>query len=71
MDMNENTYEKDVLGIPATNEKDAKDIARETLQFLNKKGIRIGNATRYRDKNMFYVTVYYLKEDTYALRKKI
>ena len=65
----DNNYEKDILEIPAYSEEEAKKVAKETLQFLNKKGIGIVSAKREGNKNKFYVEVCYLNSNSKVYKK--
>ena len=62
----ENLYiEKDVLGIPASSEEDAKFKAKEQLEFLKKKCIKINEARKTSGYSSYEVDVEYMDPEDY------
>lgn len=62
----ENVYiEKDVLGVPASSEDDAKFKAKEQLEFLKKKCIKINEARKTNGYSSYEVDVEYMDPEDY------
>lgn len=53
---------KDVIGMWAQNEEDAKAIAIETLEFLSKEIVRTGEVNKIPNKNNYEVEVFFKEE---------
>ncbi len=53
---------KDILYVPSSSERDAKNKARETLEFRNKQYINILNATKRENKQNYAVEVEYVEK---------